>query len=211
MGWVKDFTAVFSWALPSGMGWVKDFTGVISWALPSGMDWQFPTRPRRPEGSVDVLRSHDRASFLFYTQELESGCQRATSLWRTKAILAGVCSVLTGRLASRVRCSAIRRTVPAVFASLTHGSTRANATLPSESPAKPGDTAQPGCDPALCDFPLTHRSARASATLPSESPAKPGDSAQPGCDPALCDFLLTHRSARSNATLTSESPEKPGD
>ncbi|MGH0118830.1 UNVERIFIED_CONTAM: hypothetical protein FKN15_056217 [Acipenser sinensis] len=33
---------------------------------------QFLTQLRRTEGSVGVLRSHDRANFLFCTQELES-------------------------------------------------------------------------------------------------------------------------------------------
>ncbi|MGH0142592.1 UNVERIFIED_CONTAM: hypothetical protein FKN15_053738 [Acipenser sinensis] len=42
---------------------------------------QFPTWLRRAKGSVAILQSHDRASFLFYTQELESGSQRATGLW----------------------------------------------------------------------------------------------------------------------------------
>ncbi|XP_033862818.3 uncharacterized protein LOC117404163 isoform X1 [Acipenser ruthenus] len=49
---------------------------------------------RRAEGSASVLRSHGRASFLFHTQELESGCQRATAPWRTSP--AGFCSELGG-------------------------------------------------------------------------------------------------------------------
>ncbi|MGH0144185.1 UNVERIFIED_CONTAM: hypothetical protein FKN15_044877 [Acipenser sinensis] len=51
----------------------------------------------------------------FFTQELESGCQRAIDLWRTKASLAGVCSQLTGRLTSRVCCRAVRRNSPCWF------------------------------------------------------------------------------------------------
>ncbi|MGH0173875.1 UNVERIFIED_CONTAM: hypothetical protein FKN15_066534 [Acipenser sinensis] len=48
----------------------------------------------------------------FSTQELESRYQQATDLWRTKARTAGVRSELTGRLASRGRCRAMRRNHP---------------------------------------------------------------------------------------------------
>ncbi|MGH0145743.1 UNVERIFIED_CONTAM: hypothetical protein FKN15_038761 [Acipenser sinensis] len=51
----------------------------------------------------------------FFTQELESGYQRATDLWRTNASPAAVCSELTERLASRVRCRAMRRNSPCRF------------------------------------------------------------------------------------------------
>ncbi|MGH0117251.1 UNVERIFIED_CONTAM: hypothetical protein FKN15_032218 [Acipenser sinensis] len=50
----------------------------------------------------------------FFTQELESGCQRATDLWRTKASPAGVSSELTGRLASRV-CYRLPNDDPEVY------------------------------------------------------------------------------------------------
>ncbi|MGH0187704.1 UNVERIFIED_CONTAM: hypothetical protein FKN15_026092 [Acipenser sinensis] len=40
--------------------------------LLAAAEQQLPTPLRRTEGSVGVFRSHDQASFLFYTQELES-------------------------------------------------------------------------------------------------------------------------------------------
>ncbi|MGH0150534.1 UNVERIFIED_CONTAM: hypothetical protein FKN15_017827 [Acipenser sinensis] len=60
---------------------------------------EFPTQLRRTEGSVGVLQAHDRAQ----------------ELWKTKASPPGVLSELTGRLASRVRCSTIRRSSPCQF------------------------------------------------------------------------------------------------
>ncbi|MGH0185262.1 UNVERIFIED_CONTAM: hypothetical protein FKN15_017004 [Acipenser sinensis] len=57
---------------------------------------QFPAQLlRRTEGSASVLRSHDRSSFLFHTQELQRGCERATAPWRSHKIESGPALVCT--------------------------------------------------------------------------------------------------------------------
>ncbi|MGH0151818.1 UNVERIFIED_CONTAM: hypothetical protein FKN15_063449 [Acipenser sinensis] len=73
-----------------------------------------------PHGSGDPKIQWASSSPLtkpasFFPQELESRCQRATDLWRTKASPAGVCSELTGHLTSRVRCRAVKRNSPCWF------------------------------------------------------------------------------------------------
>ncbi|MGH0119274.1 UNVERIFIED_CONTAM: hypothetical protein FKN15_026954 [Acipenser sinensis] len=73
-----------------------------------------------PLGSGDpkVQRASSNATTKpssFFTQELESGCQQATDLWRTKASPAGVRPEHTGHLASRVHCRAMRRHSPCQF------------------------------------------------------------------------------------------------
>ncbi|MGH0169445.1 UNVERIFIED_CONTAM: hypothetical protein FKN15_058861 [Acipenser sinensis] len=76
-----------------------------------------PHRSNSPHGSGDPKApwaSSDPTTkpASSFTQELESGCQQATDLWRTKASPAGVCS---GRLASRVCCNVLRRNSPCRF------------------------------------------------------------------------------------------------
>ncbi|MGH0139293.1 UNVERIFIED_CONTAM: hypothetical protein FKN15_076383 [Acipenser sinensis] len=79
-----------------------------------------PHRSNSPHGSGDPkiqCTSSDLTTkpASFFTQELKSGCQRATDLWRTKANPAGVHSELFGRLASRVHCRAMRIYSPCQF------------------------------------------------------------------------------------------------
>ncbi|MGH0179443.1 UNVERIFIED_CONTAM: hypothetical protein FKN15_001473 [Acipenser sinensis] len=78
-----------------------------------------PHRSDSPHGSGDPkmgdLQSLDRASFLFYTQELQSACRRGTG-FRTKASPAGVSARSSlGLLASRARCRARRRNSPSLL------------------------------------------------------------------------------------------------
>lgn len=80
-----------------------------------------------------VLRSHDKAHFIFYTQEFDSGCQRATGQ---------PCRLpqLTRPQAIRVCCSAMKRHSPWRFCLLNPRQCQSQCECLSGIPSKDTDT-----------------------------------------------------------------------
>ncbi|MGH0157250.1 UNVERIFIED_CONTAM: hypothetical protein FKN15_059913 [Acipenser sinensis] len=130
---------------------------------------RFHQKHRRPEGAVGFLRSHDEPA-SFFIQELESECQGATDLWRTKASPAGVHCELTGRLASKVRCSAIRRNSPCRFCLPNSRELQSQAMLPSEIPSEDQSTSHSQDANLRCmTRPAHHAAVLLLGQLPAES------------------------------------------
>ncbi|MGH0144171.1 UNVERIFIED_CONTAM: hypothetical protein FKN15_007001 [Acipenser sinensis] len=135
------------------------------------------------------------------TQEHESRCQRATDLWRTKASPAAVCSELTGRLASRVRCRAMRRHSPCQFYLPSTRDHLSQRDTPFRVHREDWPTSQPGREHTLYDSPCAPRASTSTRDhlsqrdAPFSVPCKDWPTSQPGREHSLYDSPCTPRAS----------------